>query len=133
MSYADKEFGSAAIVTKEFVMSPEERLRYSLQMPTAEQAMTARAMTAITKARISYNLSVISNEMLDEVKEWLRSVAAVSPAKALELYMELLEFTQSKQKVTEAHVSTTDNNRPARSQTVAELEARLSARVVSNQ
>lgn len=100
-----KEFGSTAVIVDDFQMSPEERLRFSLEQPEAKNAMSVRATTAITKARISYALAELAQMNMLNAHEWLKRVGEINPRQAFELYLQLLEFSAPKLKAVEHSVA----------------------------
>lgn len=130
-----KEFAHNAVVTDDFQMTAEERLRYSLAQPEAKNAMTVRAMNAITKARIQYGVAELAQGNIANVQKWLEQVAEVSPKTAIQLYLELLEFSTPRLKAVE--VTQNDaGSKPMAQYTVAELQAMAEAtvnKVVSHQ
>jgi hypothetical protein len=115
-----KEFARNALVTAEAQLSSEDRLLLGLTAPEDPRGLTPARADKVTLARIRYSLSEISFEMQAEVRQWLRSVAADSPARALELYMQLLEFSVPKLKA--LAVDVTDNSPNPRQLSYAELQ-----------
>ncbi len=125
-------FGKTALVTEEFSLSPEERLRYSLANPGDPKSLTPRAAHAITKARISYALAELAHGMQDEVALWIRDVARTSPKAAVELYFELIQFSVPKLKAIEHTHAPAESGKPMKDYTFEELQ-RLAENVVSTQ
>lgn len=124
-----KEFAHNALVTDDGVnMTAEQRLQHSLAHPDAQNAMSVRAMNAITKARISYALGELAQLNIPSVQQWLERVAEVNPRQAVELYLQLLEFSVPKLKAVEV-TNLGQPEKPLAEYTLAELQAR----VVSNQ
>lgn len=82
--------------TKEIVtrMSPEARLR-AVGQPVG---LTPRQANAVTQARLQLALSELAEGLADEVKAWIREVSSRSPAEAVRLYLELLEFRMPRMK-----------------------------------
>lgn len=129
-----QEYGSRSLITPdaEFCMSEDERIKHSLADPTTKSALTTRQMTPIIKARIQYALADLTHGLAPKAIQWLEELAKTSPKAAFQCYLELLEFTQPKQKSVEVTQNINDN-RPARAMSLQELEASLAERVVSEQ
>jgi hypothetical protein len=56
------------------------------------EGVTPRQANAIMKARIQFGLSQLADNNIEKVEQWLREVGSRSPAEAIRLFMELLEF-----------------------------------------
>lgn len=94
----------------EFSMAPKElakRLTVEERLTRVglPEGLTPRQANAITMARLQYALSDLTEQVVPEVLEWLRQVAAVAPAEALRLYMELLEFRMPRMKAAQVSLS----------------------------
>lgn len=130
-----QEFAHNAVARDDFQMTAEERLRYSLAHPNAQNAMSVRAMNAITKARISYALGELAQLNIENVQKWLEEVANVSPKTAIQLYLELLEFSVPKLKAVEV-TQNGAGSKPMAEYSLAELQAlaaEANSKVVSHQ
>lgn len=127
-----KEFSSPALVRDDFQMSAEERLKYSLEQPQAQNALSMRATTAITKARISYALSQLAEMNVVNAHRWLQEIASSSPKMAFSLYLELLEFSAPKLKAVE-HSVADPGAKPMSEYSLSELQAMAATAVVSTQ
>jgi hypothetical protein len=119
-----KTYGDTALADDEFCMSPEERIKYSLEVPNRAGALSPRQLTPIMKARINYQLANMAAELQGEATQWIRDLARTSPRQALEAYFELLKFTTPQQKAAEITHNVNDA-RPAKVLTVAELQEAL--------
>jgi hypothetical protein len=118
------EFAPAPLVRKNFTLSPEERLRHSLTSPGAPGTIGLQSATKIARARIAYNLSELSAEMLEEAKTALKRVFEVSPKAGFELYLQLLEYSTPKLKSMEMNVET-NVTRSVKDMSLAELDEAL--------
>lgn len=130
-----KEFAHNAVVTDDFQMTAEERLRYSLAQPEAKNAMSLRGVNAITKARIQYGLAELANGNIENVQKWLEQVGEVNPRQAIMLFIELAKFSAAQVKAVEVTTSTMDG-KPMAQYTLAELQemaAEANSKVVSHQ
>lgn len=130
-----KEFAHTALADDEFQMTAEERLQYSLANPEAPRAMSMRAANAVTKARINYALAELAQMNIPQVQEWLQRVGEVNPRQAIELYIQLCEFTVPKLKAVEVTQNGSDT-RPLAELSLSELQRmaeEANSRVVSKQ
>jgi hypothetical protein len=113
-------FGKNALVDDLLQMPSEERLQHTLAHPSAPGAMPLGRADRITTARIRYALAEMSHELYPEVLRWIRTIAAENPVRAVELYMELVQFSVPKVKAIAIDQSYTE--KPARAMSLAELE-----------
>lgn len=67
--------------------------------------LTPRQANAITQSRLQYALSELADMNVDNVNLWLQQVAERSPAEAIRLYMELLEFRMPRMKAAQVAVN----------------------------
>lgn len=74
-----------------------------------ETGLTPRQANAITKARVNHALSELAEGNIDNVQRWLEQVGERSPAEAVRLYMELLEFTSPRLKAANIVANLTPN------------------------
>jgi hypothetical protein len=87
----------------EFDMPPEEVVKHlpvgeRLQRVGLPTGLTTRQANAITQARLQLALSELADANVENVQKWLEQVGDRSPAEALRLYMELLEFRMPRMK-----------------------------------
>lgn len=75
-------------------MSLEDRLK-RVGFP---EGMTPRQANAITQARLQFALSQLAEMNVETVHKWLNEVGEKSPAEAVRLYLELLEFRMPRMK-----------------------------------
>jgi len=118
------DFGANALVgaEDEFQMASEQRIQRSLTHPGESRTLPVGKVNNIILARIRYALADMSFTLQDEVLGWIRQVAETSPKEAVELYLELVQFSVPKMKAVAVSVQTTDD-KPARELTLAELQA----------
>jgi hypothetical protein len=119
------EFGRHALVEPMFQMPTEERIGLTLSEPNHPRAMALPSVNKITTARIRQMVSQLSAEAYPEVLQWLRTVAHDSPAKAIELYIELLQFSIPKVKAVAVAVNDTSAGAPHKL-SLADLQAIVS-------
>lgn len=86
-------------------------------------ALSPTVANKITRDRIRYAFSELAALNVDNVHRWLSEVAQQSPAKAIELFMELAEFTMPKLKATAIDVRSGDGS--VRNISYAELAAKV--------
>lgn len=67
--------------------------------------LTPRQANAITKARLNFALSQLAEQNIENVQNWLERVAAVAPAEAIRLYMELMEFSTPRMKAAQVNLN----------------------------
>lgn len=128
-------FGSLAIVDDEFQLTGEERIQYSLEQPDARHALTTTKINKVTKARIQYALAELAHNNSANVQRWLEEVARDSPKAAIELYIELLQFTTPKIKAVAVDMRHSSDVSP-KQMSLQELQDMISgrdSRIVSNQ
>jgi hypothetical protein len=83
---------------------------------------TEKAIKALTQQKIRQAFANLAHNNLDAVQSWLHSVAQDSPARAVELFLQLAEFSLPRLKATE--VTVTQNN-STRTYTLEELKRQL--------
>jgi hypothetical protein len=83
---------------------------------------TEKAMKALTQQKIRQAFANLAHNNLDAVQSWLHSVAQDSPARAVELFLQLAEFSLPRLKATE--VTVTQNN-SSKTYTIDELKRQL--------
>jgi hypothetical protein len=90
-----------SLTQAEFDVPSEARIRRGLEKPVSQSttgAMQLGAINKISQARIRYAVAELTGMNLDKASAWLDALALDSPAKALELLLELLKFTTPQQK-----------------------------------
>lgn len=90
-----------SLTQAEFAQPTESRLQRGLAAPVERSsagAMQLGAINKISQARIRYAVAELTGMNLEKASTWLDSLAADSPAKALEVLLELLKFTTPQQK-----------------------------------
>jgi hypothetical protein len=127
-----QEFAATAVIADDFQMSPEERLKFSLEQPGAKNTMSVRATTVVTKARISYALAELAQLNVVNAHNWLQRVAEVNPRQAFELYLQLLEFSTPKLKAVE-HSVQDPGEKNMKDVPLADLMRLIQGNVVSSQ
>ncbi|MBP8231751.1 MAG: hypothetical protein KAY22_05555 [Rhizorhabdus sp.] len=113
------DFGTHALFDGEFQMSTDERIEQTLTAPGSAGAMPVATVNKITLARIRAMLANASADLYPELLTWIRQTAADSPARAVELYLELLQFSVPKQKA--VAVAVQDNSDNPRKLSLSEL------------
>jgi hypothetical protein len=85
----------------EFDVPTETRIKQGLAKPVERSTtggMQLGAINKVSQARIRYALAELTGMQLDKVSAWFDALALDSPAKALELLIEILKFTTPQQK-----------------------------------
>jgi hypothetical protein len=104
-----QEFGALAAVGEGYALPSEERIARSLNgtMPAHIPTLSVGKIDKVSKARIRYALSELAQGNIENVEHWLHEVAAgipdpnapgrwivmPAPRVAVELFMQLAEFT----------------------------------------
>jgi hypothetical protein len=118
-----EEFARRTVVTDHGdLLGTEERTALSLVQPKHPHAMSQALVKAVTQNKIRSSMAELAHGNIDNVNQWLGMVARDSPAKAVELFIELAKFSLPQMK--ETAVTVTQNN-ASRTYTIAELEAEL--------
>ena len=91
-------------------LTQQERMALALIGDTSPQAMKLARAGTLTKARIRYAFAELADMNVDNVHKWLGEVAQQSPAKAIELFMELAQFTLPKLKAMAIDVRSSDGS-----------------------
>jgi hypothetical protein len=118
------EFASRSVVKHGDLMGTEQRTALSLVSPHHPMAMSQQMVKAVTQNRIRQSMAELAHGNLDNVNAWLAKVAEDSPAKAVELFIELAKFSLPQMK--ETAVTVTQNN-SSRTYTLEQLQQELSA------
>jgi len=108
--------------------STETRLRaYLVGDMTPGKALTSARAGKVTRERIRFAFAELAALNVDNVHRWLGEVAQQSPAKAIELFMQLASYTLPQLKATAIDVRSGDGS-------VKNLSyAELAAKIVSDQ
>lgn len=112
------EFGSSARPT--LGLDTETRLLLGLEEPSNAAALSQRQVKEITANRLRASLSTVVADNILKVNGWLDEVAAQSPAKALELLIELAQFSLPKLKAIAIDVRNEDGS--SKSYSISDLE-----------
>lgn len=118
------QFGQNALAADEFQLTTDERARVGLTDPHHPAALPASKIGKIGKARISWALGELAGMNIDNAHEWLRQVAQDSPAKAFELFLELVKFSAPQLKAVAVDVRSGDGT--VRTFSTSELEKLVS-------
>jgi len=103
-------FAHNALVADEFQLSSEERLRLGLEQPAHPAALTQGRIRNVTVNRIRHAMSELAALNVDNVDRWLADVAKDSPAKAIELFVELMKFSAPQLKAVAVDVRSSDGS-----------------------
>lgn len=104
-------------------ISTQKRLELALTPETSQNplALTQGQAKKVTQNRIRSAMAEMAHGKIDKVNAWLDEVAEKDPARAIELFMQLTEFSLPKLKAVAIDVKTTDG--AVKSMTVAQLES----------
>lgn len=93
-------------------MPSEERMLRSLDgtLPPDVPALPLSKIDNVTRSRIRHSMAELAAGNIDNVNRWLHKVAETSPAKAIELYIELLQFSLPKVKAIAVDVRSKDGS-----------------------
>jgi len=121
----DNEFTSDTIADAEqgVYLTRAERMALTLVGDTSSKALTLRRAGQLTKARMAHSFMDLADRNVENVHRWLGEVAQQSPAKAIELMMELAQFSLPKLKAMAIDVRSSDGS--VKTLTMAELEAKV--------
>lgn len=103
------QFGANALSNSEFQMSTEDRMLLGLDQPEHPAAMSLTKIDKVTNSRIRYALAELLALNVENMNVWIRQVAAQNPARAIELMLELAQFTTPKLKAIAMDVRTPDD------------------------
>lgn len=105
-------------------ISTRERLELALGTPVEVSHPLALSQTQakkVTQNRIRSAMAELAHGKIDKVSAWLDNVAADDPARAIELFLQLTEFSLPKLKAVAIDVKSSDGN--VKTLSVAQLEA----------
>lgn len=118
-----EEFARRTVVsTHGDLMGTNERTALSLVQPQHPLAMSQQLVKAVTQNKIRTSMAELAHGNIENVNLWLEQVARDSPAKAVELFIELAKFSLPQMKETAVTVT---QNSATRTYTIAELEQEL--------
>jgi hypothetical protein len=116
-----QEFGTGALVSRDGTqLSREERIKLGLEIPGDPRAFGLRKIDGITASRLRYALSELVALNIDNINVWIQQVAAQSPKAAIELMLELAQFSLPKLKAIAVQVD--DRSANPRQMSVADLQ-----------
>lgn len=114
------EFARNALVVDDIQLTTEERIRLGLDKPAHPRALSQGRIAKVTTNRIRYGLAQLIDMNIEKADGWLDEVAKDSPAKAVELLIELAQFSLPKLKAISVDVR--DSGGGVKNYSVAELE-----------
>lgn len=114
------QFASNALASGEFQLTTEDRLRLGVEQPDHPQALSQGRIKNATVARIRYAMSELAALNIDNVDRWLSEVGKDSPAKAVELFIEIMKFSAPQLKAVAVDVRSGDGS--VRTLSTADLE-----------
>lgn len=117
------EFGSRALAVPGNTLSTQDRIDLGLMEPTDPRALSQREIKAITTQRLRAAMSEVVGENIVKINTWLDQVAADSPKAAIELVIELAQFSLPKLKAVAVDVRSGDGS--VKTLSVADLEAAM--------
>lgn len=121
------EFARHALVQDDGMgLTTEQRLQLALLTPDAPGALPQGTVRNITQNRIRSAMAELSHNNIENVHRWLGEVARISPAKAVELFIELAQFNLPRLKAVAVDVRSSDGS--VKTLSVSELE-----KIVSDQ
>jgi hypothetical protein len=91
-------------------LTQAERLALVLVGDTSNKALTVRRAGQLTKARMAYAFAELADLNIDNVHRWLSEVAQQSPGKAIELFMQLAQFSLPQLKAATVDVRSSDGS-----------------------
>lgn len=104
-------------------ISTDKRLALATDPATANHplAMTQHQAKKITQNRIRSAMAELAHGKIDQVNAWLERVGETDPARAIELFMELAQFSLPKLKSVAIDVTASDGS--VKNMSIAQLEA----------
>lgn len=103
-------YGQHALVADEFQLTTEDRIRLGLEQPNHPHALSQGKIGKVAVNRIRYALGELAALNIDNVNEWLQQVARDSPSRAIELFIQLAEFSVPKLKAVAVDVRSSDGS-----------------------
>lgn len=119
------EFGGRALVVPGGGLSTQDRIQLGLIDPTDSRALSQRQIKEVTSNRLRAAMSEVIAENVPKINQWLERVAEDSPKAAIELVIELAQFSLPKLKAVAVDVRSGDGS--VKTLSVADLEAALAS------
>lgn len=93
-------------------MPSEERMLRSLDgtLPPDVPELPLSQINSATRARIRHSMAELAAANIDNVNTWLHQVAVTQPAKAVELFIELIQFSLPRVKAVSVDVRSKDGS-----------------------
>ena len=91
-------------------LSTEQRLNLALIAPDDPRALTQGVTRQVTQNRIRAAMAELAHGKIERVSAWLEDVARTNPAKAVELFMQLAEYSLPKLKAVAIDVRSSDGS-----------------------
>lgn len=107
-------------------MPSEERMLRSLDgsLPADVPGLPLGQINNVTRARIRHSMAELAAGNVDNVNTWLHEVSKTQPAKAVELFIELIQFSLPRVKAVAVDVRSKDGSLSRLS--MAELQSVIS-------
>jgi len=118
------EFGRYAMVNGANALSTQDRIDLGLQDPTDPRALSQGQIKNVTANRLRASLSEVVGENVAKINGWMDAVAADSPKAAIELLIELAQFSLPKLKAVAVDVRSGDGSMSTMS--IADLQRLVS-------
>lgn len=115
-------FATHGLIDDEYELPTEQRLALSVQQPTSVLALTPGQVKNISTARLRYAMLQLAEGSHDLIQQCLRDVAARNPKEAVELYIELLQFSIPKIKAVAVQIDHTSGGKPVKEYSLEELQ-----------
>jgi hypothetical protein len=93
-------------------MPSEERMLRSLEgtLPAEVPGLPLGQINNVTRARIRHSMAELAAGNVEHVQTWLHEVAKTQPAKAIELFIELVQFSLPRVKAVAVDVRSKDGS-----------------------
>lgn len=93
-------------------MPSEERIVRSLDgtLPAEIPTLTVGQIDRVTRSRMRHSMAELAQGNVEHVNAWLHKVAETQPAKAVELFIELIQFSLPKVKAIAVDVRSKDGS-----------------------
>lgn len=113
-------YAQNALATGEFQLTSDERAQLGLQQPGHPAAMPLPRIGKVAVARIRWALGELAAMNIDNAHRWLDEVAKDNPAKAFEMFLELVKFSAPQLKAVAVDIRSGDGT--VRTLSTADLE-----------
>lgn len=104
------EFGRHALVRGSDVLTTQDRIELGLADPTDSRALTQGQIKAVTLNRLRAAMSEVLQDNIAKINGLLNKVAEDSPKAAIELIIELAQFSMPKLKAVAVDVRSGDGS-----------------------